>query len=396
MSKFDPNGWYAISETRVDKTNKDLKSSLQVLPEGMRVHPIADDLNWQLHPVDDKKPGRYVLRSFKAGVQKHLAACRVPAEKDSSRTRACLEPAASDESQQWDISDWGDGTYKIQSVANGTKYWLDVHPGSDVHLSSIEETPDNKREAQHWVFSSRFPVNDDRYSTLFSEQQSTIAPASTTTGTFTRTTPTPAPTGTDGTAAGSTDGGSNPQSEQSSSGGGGGLSTAAAAGVGVGVTLAVLAAVITLLVFWWKRRQAAAGGSAGSHGEKEALNYSVSPPPPPSGVAPGTGGVGGPHGYYSGKDVHSEAGAAGGWAQQQQQQQQQQHSAVASPQSGAYYPAYYDEAKSLQSHINASPATFTSNLHEAPAATTVVHEVPGPNMPVEMDGTGRQPAGYRP
>lgn len=174
MSKFDPNGWYAISETRVDKTNKDLKSSLQVLPEGMRVHPIADDLNWQLHPVDDKKPGRYVLRSFKAGVQKHLAACRVPAEKDSSRTRACLEPAASDESQQWDISDWGDGTYKIQSVANGTKYWLDVHPGSDVHLSSIEETPDNKREAQHWVFSSRFPVNDDRYSTLFSEQQSTV------------------------------------------------------------------------------------------------------------------------------------------------------------------------------------------------------------------------------
>ncbi|TLD26665.1 hypothetical protein PspLS_04606 [Pyricularia sp. CBS 133598] len=390
MSKFDPNGWYAISETRVDKTNKDLKSSLQILPEGMRVHPIADDLNWQLHPVDDKKPGRYVLRSFKAGVQKHLAACRVPAEKDSSRTRACLEPASSDESQQWDISDWGDGTYKIQSVANGTKYWLDVHPGSDVHLSSIEEKPDNKREAQHWVFSSRFPVNDDRYSTLFSEQQSTAAPAATTTGSFTRTTPTPAPTSTDGTAAGSTEAesGSNSQPEQSS---GGGLSTAAAAGVGVGVTLAVLAAVITLLIFWWKRRQAARGPGAGSNGEKEALNYSVSPQPPSSGVPPSTAGVGGPHGYYSGKDVNSET--VGGWPQQQQQQQQ--HSAVASPESGAYYSSYQDQAKSPQSHVNASPATYTSNLHEAPAATTFVHEAPGPNMPVEMDGTGRHNAGYR-
>ncbi|KAI6355374.1 hypothetical protein MCOR25_008215 [Pyricularia grisea] len=384
MSKFDPNGWYAISETRVDKTNKDLKNSLQLTADGMRVFAIADDLNWQLHPVDDKKPGRYVLRSFKAGVEKQLAACRVPAEKDSSRTRACLEPAASDESQQWDISDWGDGTYKIQSVANGTKYWLDVHPGADVHLSSIEETSDNKREAQHWVLSSRFPVNDDRYSTLYSQQQSTIAPASTTTtGTFTRTTPTPSATATDGTAAGSTDGGSvsNSQAEQSSSGG---LSTAAAAGVGVGVTLAVLAAVITLLIFWWKRRQAAAGGPAGP-GEKEALNYSGSPQPPSSGIAPGTGGVGS-HGYYSGKNVNSET--VGGWPQQQQQQ-----SAVASPESGGYY--YQDQAKSPQSHVN-TPATYTSNLHEAPVATTVVHEAPGPNMPAEMDGTGRQNVGYRP
>ncbi|TLS27999.1 hypothetical protein PpBr36_00897 [Pyricularia pennisetigena] len=394
MAKFDPNGWYAISETRVDKTNKDLKSSLQLMTEGMRVHPIADDLNWQLHPVDDKKPGRYVLRSFKAGVQKHLAACRVPAEKDSSRTRACLEPASSDESQQWDISDWGDGTYKIQSVANGTRYWLDVHPGSDVHLSSVEETPDNKREAQHWVFSSRFPVNDDRYSTLYSEQQSTIAPASTTTASssFTRTTPTLAPTATDGTAAGATDGGrgSSPASEQAGGGGGeGGLSTAAAAGVGVGVTLAVLAAIITLLIFWWRRRQAAAAsGHAGSNGEKETLNYSGSPQPPYSGVAPSTAGAGA-QGYYSGKDAHPDA--AGGW---QQQQQQQQHNAVASPDSGAYY--YHDQAKSPQTHVNTSPVTYASNLYETSAAPMVVHEAPGPNMPVEMDGTGRQPMGYRP
>lgn len=367
MSKFDKNAWYAISETRVDKTNNNLNNSLQVVENGMRVFPIADDLNWQLHPVDEAgKPGRYILRSFKAGVEKQLSACFVAEEQDSSRTRACMAPAKLNESQQWDISDWGDGTYKIQSVANGTKYWLDVHAGADVHLSSFEETKANLREAQHWVLSSRFQVNDERYSTLFTSQSQTTAKAVATSKGSTGTTPAgnaATPTSTGGTAAGANEGSNSGGNSQTASGG---LSTGASVGIGVGVMLAVLAALGTLLFFWRKRRRD--NRSSVNLEEKRSFNLVNTTQPPSSG-------------YHDDQAGHSQAGAAN--------RQHDENFSSPTTSGGGYY--YQDQSKSPMSNM-VSPEAYKTTLHEAPTQEVPsVFEAVGSTVAVEIDGTERHP-----
>lgn len=171
MADLDSNAWYRLSQTRVDNSTGPFALNLQLRDVGLRVHPVADGTAaWQFQPVGDVK-GRYLMRLDKTGVKQQLGVCFDATEPAPGNTVACLRTSSIDTSQQWDISDFGSGTFKFVNVANGTKYVLDVHPQANLFMSdAIEGTPGvaENQLAQHWVMSSVKAVNDGAYSTIYS------------------------------------------------------------------------------------------------------------------------------------------------------------------------------------------------------------------------------------
>ena len=165
---FDPNTWYAISEHRVDNvTSNPLSGCLQFTGSNFNVFG-RNDQDWQLQPVDGVA-GRYMLRTNKKGPLTALAACHRGEEAHPNRTGICyVDGAAGDSAQKWDISNWGDGSFRLANVANGSGFVLDVHPGAAVFMNDLIENSGVPQPAQHWIFSSDKPVNDGAYSTVYS------------------------------------------------------------------------------------------------------------------------------------------------------------------------------------------------------------------------------------
>ncbi|KAK2051905.1 hypothetical protein LY76DRAFT_599007 [Colletotrichum caudatum] len=254
--KLDSNAWYAISEGRVANVSDPLTTSLQETSSGLRVFSKTDAL-WQFQPTGDKD-GRYLVRLNSAGVGQQLSVCWTSEEVHPSRTRGCMRNTESDESQQWDITEWENekGTLKFTNVANGTGYVLDVHPGTNLFMSSEIEGTNGvsaRQPAQHWIMTSSKAVDDGAYSTIYSAGPtpvSTATPSGTASTTATATGTNAGavtPTATDG----STTATSSPASSSSA-----GLSSGAAAGIGVGVSLGVIAILGAAFFFWWRRRKA--------------------------------------------------------------------------------------------------------------------------------------------
>ncbi|KAH0421017.1 hypothetical protein CcaCcLH18_13680 [Colletotrichum camelliae] len=252
-AKLDANAWYQVSETRVTNVSAPINNNLQTTNAGLRVFAKTAQA-WQFQPFGDVE-GRYLARLNTSGVGQQLSVCYKEDEVHPSRTIGCLRRTESDESQQWDISEWGDGSYKFTNVGNGSNYVLDVHPGSNLFMSSEIEGSDGvsgKQVAQHWVMTSERAVDDGAYSTIYSAGTTPVASA-TATGTNTAATASATATGSgSGAAATST-------SEADSSAGG--LSSGAAAGIGVGVSLAAVALIGAAVFFWWRRKKASKGAA---------------------------------------------------------------------------------------------------------------------------------------
>ncbi|TEA19239.1 hypothetical protein C8034_v010346 [Colletotrichum sidae] len=271
-AKLDTNAWYMISETRVTNVSEPINSNLQTTNAGLRVFARTAQA-WQFYAVPGIE-GRYLARLNTTGVREQLSVCWRTDEVHPSRTIGCLRKTESDESQQWDISEWGDGSYKFQNVANGSDYVLDVHPGSNLFMSSEVEGTEGvseKQVAQHWVMTSDRAVDDGAYSTVYSAG---TTPVSTAPSTATNAGgASSAATGTTITGSGATGpaatSASTPDAESSS---GGGLSSGAAAGIGVGVSLAAVALIGALVFFWWRRRRASRV-AAGANNEHNAYGH---------------------------------------------------------------------------------------------------------------------------
>ncbi|KAF4471383.1 transmembrane alpha-helix [Fusarium albosuccineum] len=271
---IDPNVWYHLTEENVDDYDGDFKSMLQTHQDGdFRVFPVANRKTyWQFQPIG-KTPGRYALRCSETTTQKQFAVCYRESESvENRRTRACLRDSNGSKSQQWDISLWGKNeTYRFLNVANGTKYHLDVIPGAAVFMSP---NLGGYQKRQRWMMTSVSDVDDDAYSTVFSNP-----PPKSTGGSATTT--------TDSSGAAATESTSSSDSDSSS------LSGGAIAGIVIGAVLGVLA-IALLGFFLWRRNKRNNGHAAkseeatGGHDAAAAGHNQFAAYKPPGGVAEGS------------------------------------------------------------------------------------------------------------
>ena len=165
----DSNTWYHITNSGVGfagslgSASASDNGAAAVFIHAFNASDPGD--SWQILPISNTT---LAIRS-KLGTARHQLDVNLnPMESDESRTQPRLAPIDMlSKSQQWTIQPWTDGeSWKLQNLANGTSYNLDVHPGVGEPLfmsGTTEELP--KREGQHWMFSSMSVINDRAFST---------------------------------------------------------------------------------------------------------------------------------------------------------------------------------------------------------------------------------------
>lgn len=169
-TNLNPNAWYHLSETRVDNyTKPHFGAMLQENDIGLFVYGTSAKQYWQFQPLG--KPGHYAIRGSKSQINKQLSVCRITEEVDENRTRPCMQPPSGAREQRWFVFERANDTLGFYNIKNGTQFFLDVHPGSFVFLSSNIKTT-VYQPAQHWVFTSHKAVDDGAYSTTFTDVSS--------------------------------------------------------------------------------------------------------------------------------------------------------------------------------------------------------------------------------
>ncbi|KAF6820663.1 transmembrane alpha-helix domain-containing protein [Colletotrichum plurivorum] len=237
VAELDSNVWYVLTTARKSKIGEQITSCLQDTSVGPRVFPcrhetVNQTMLWQFQPLE-AKAGRYVMRLKNTGLREQFSVCWEAEEVYSTKTRGCLRTSTSDESQQWDVADWGDGMFDLANVANDTGYRLDVHPDSNSFMNDESEGKEGvvgTQYAQRWIMTSHAPVNNKALSTIIFSQAlgcSDIPKPTTSTATT-------QPTGE--TAAG-------------------GLSAGAYAGIGIGAGIVDVAFLGVAAIFWRNRRR---------------------------------------------------------------------------------------------------------------------------------------------
>lgn len=179
-ASFDSNVWYHLTsggkEDAYNYSDSDSYSYDTTFKnsffENDHGHLIAGKVGtgtvWQFMPVGNGKDGRYQIRSTQHNLGKQLAVCYNDTEIDNSRTQPCMAPSDGSERQKWDITDWGDGTYRFNNVKNGSDFVLDVHPGDTAtNQPFMGDDEDIKQDWQHWLMTSMRNIDDEAYQTVF-------------------------------------------------------------------------------------------------------------------------------------------------------------------------------------------------------------------------------------
>ena len=162
MTTVDGNTWYWITEWRVNWTSGfTYNGNGNLYFAAANNESLSNGMQWQLYELPNR---RFNFRARNSNTLKQLSVCYNTEEVSPSDTQPCMEESNAEERQQWTIEPWGDGSYKIQNVENGTALNLDWHPGGPGFMSpDTEITP--IQPAQHWIFSSVGLVQDGLYST---------------------------------------------------------------------------------------------------------------------------------------------------------------------------------------------------------------------------------------
>ncbi|OAA56500.1 hypothetical protein ISF_07568 [Cordyceps fumosorosea ARSEF 2679] len=254
---INSNVWYHVTEGRVDRAGRKFSSMLQVdsSTNSLKVWPVSEPPHyWQFQAVGDSDQARYVVRNSRDGAAKQLSACRNETEPADGQTGLCMAAAnGADDAQVWRLDQWGADMVKdglrFVNVANGTRFWLDVHKGNPPFMNgSVVTGSDDGKEAddeddakgepsQHWYLTSAQAVNAIEYSTI-----PTLSSTGTQTTATAGTTSDSEPTASAGAEA--TDATTKTE-----------LSPGAQAGIGIAVALGVIALGVAALLLWRRRRR---------------------------------------------------------------------------------------------------------------------------------------------
>ena len=162
MASFDPNVWYQVTESNVGFGSVLTNWGNNVT--GFQYWNSSDDAQyWQIMMTQDDS-SVYAFRNKASGTLLALGVAFEPQEVDSSHTQPRLQPInLTENGQKWTFGGFGNNTFYIVNVENGSSYHLDVHPGNPVYMSS-QTSAEPYDPRQHWEFQSISEIDDTRWS----------------------------------------------------------------------------------------------------------------------------------------------------------------------------------------------------------------------------------------
>ncbi|KAF3767442.1 hypothetical protein M406DRAFT_328522 [Cryphonectria parasitica EP155] len=253
---FNQNAWYRVNVTR--QSGQSLAGTPLYLDNDTKGSVSFKDTNstvvgesWQFY-IYNATTMTYVLRCLDSGPHSYLATTslndgEVGADATTGHTTPIVAkyPVA-DESIFWQIEPWGDGSYYLYNLLNGSDWRLNVESTSDMDMDSNITAP---QTGQQFTFQEMGPINNYDFSTYYPYPTSTATASSSATPPTTHS-PSPSP----------------------------GLSTAATAGISIAATVLAIS-VLGLLSCWFFRRRRrrhlpglSGGGGGNSSTTKEDNN----------------------------------------------------------------------------------------------------------------------------
>jgi hypothetical protein len=164
MANFDPNQWYQLTVGNFPDFSM-FGTSLYDHGVGA-VFFTGTNLTiptekWQLFPYNSSV---YMLRSQDSGHNGYLAAAYSANETTPGGTLPQMRNyTLSDNSMFWQISPWGDGTFYLTNLENGTAWHLEVNSNALMSLSSNFTMP---QEGGAFSFKKISAINDSAFSTI--------------------------------------------------------------------------------------------------------------------------------------------------------------------------------------------------------------------------------------
>jgi hypothetical protein len=168
MSNLDSNQWYMLyMNEREDENSYLLGTGLfwknstagAVLFQNNKLDSAS--YKWQFFPINSTT---YVIRTGESGSNGFLHAPFDPTVTNVGRTTAAMVRGnVSDSSVYWNVTPWGNGTFYLTNVANGTAWHLSKNDNSGVWMTSNITAPQPR---QQWVFKAVSSINNPAFSTV--------------------------------------------------------------------------------------------------------------------------------------------------------------------------------------------------------------------------------------
>ncbi|KAF3036798.1 hypothetical protein E8E12_004819 [Didymella heteroderae] len=198
-------------------------------------------MRWQIYPINSTA---YVIRSKEGGANAFVGTHYVPAEESEGHTRPrMVRGDIANDSVFWQFSAWGDDTWWLTNVQNGSDWHLNLKQNGLLTMSNNISAPQN---GQRWSFGSIAKIDDKAYSSVALRQVTVTSPGASAL---------PSPTSSSSTLAtssmlSSTASALSTTTPTPSSG----LSTGGKIGLGVALGVAALIALGVLGLFYRRKR----------------------------------------------------------------------------------------------------------------------------------------------
>ncbi|KAJ9667018.1 hypothetical protein H2201_002851 [Coniosporium apollinis] len=256
MANFLSNKWYELTLGNSDP--RSMKSSEILYAENWTIGSVYFDTantssslqQWQIFPT----PGNasiYVLRSRSIGPEGYLSTAAGTTSDDGENAGNTVpvmhKYTILDDSVFWIIDTWGDGTFRMSNLENGTEWHLQKNPwglGTSMSMSSNVTAP---QDGQRFRFRELADINDVAFSTIQIPPSTALANAATS-----ATSATSIITATASTSTSATSSPAAPPSSSENSG----LSSGASAAIGATIGgVAILAIALAIFLFLRRRRR---------------------------------------------------------------------------------------------------------------------------------------------
>ena len=164
MANLDPNQWYQVtvkSGTGVSMGGSSLFDHGLGTVYFIDTNTTLPTERWQFFPYNSTT---YTIRCQDTGPDGYLGTAYSANETTPGQTRPeMMNYTLTDSSMYWQITPWGDGTFYLINLANGTAWHLEVNPDTLMAMNSNFTKP---QDGGSFSFTKLAPINNSAYSTI--------------------------------------------------------------------------------------------------------------------------------------------------------------------------------------------------------------------------------------